>query len=163
MLRKLAILAMAAVVLTGCGGGSSRASSHTDLNFKEAAQAGYVTIGPGGAANVGKLEDFLRDYQGKKSSELTVVHYTDEGDPIYLDLSYDGQAVRYVYDNTWDAFGGRKGVKETTCRIFAKRTGSYGITYGTTYYLADCAGDIGYSRHEGGEYLIYFIEEAKAE
>jgi hypothetical protein len=163
MLNKLAILAMTAVVLTGCGGNGTRASSHTDLDFREAEQAGYVTIGPGGAANVGKLEDFLRDYQGKKSSELTVVHYTDEGDPIYLDLSYDGQAVRYVYDNTWDAFGGRKGVKETTCRTFAKRTGSYGITYGTEYYVSDCADDIGYSRRGSGEYHIYFIEEAKAE
>ncbi len=162
MLNKLAILALTVVVLTGCGdsGSGSRASSHTDLNFREAEQAGYVTIGPGGAANIGKLEDFLRDYQGKMSSELTVVHYTDEGDPIYLDLSYDGQAIRYVYDNTWDAFGGKREVRETACLTFAKRTGSYGVTYGTEYYVTDCEDDIGYSRQGSGEYHIFFIEEA---
>ncbi|QJD88623.1 DUF4362 domain-containing protein [Cohnella herbarum] len=30
-----------------------------------------------------------------------IVRYTDEGDPIYVDLDFDGENIEYTYDNSW--------------------------------------------------------------
>ena len=42
--------------------------------------------------------------------------YTDEGDPIFKDLEYDGQVIHYSYDNSNDAYGGsEKGIQMDEC------------------------------------------------
>jgi hypothetical protein len=129
------------------------------MSSRNAQKAGYVTTGPGGTANVDKLEAFYNDFNQKQNSQITIVHYTDEGDPVYLDLNYDGQTITYVYDNSWDGFGGEdKGVKETTCNMISLRTGSY-ETYGAEYFLSGCNADIGFSDPDKGEYHLFFLEE----
>jgi len=130
------------------------------MSFREAEDAGYVAIGPAGIANVEKLDDFYERYAQGDNSRITIVHYTDEGDPIYLDLDYDGETITFVRDDSWDAFGGQdKGVKETRCSSLSVRTGEYGVTYGTQYVLGDCSSDIGYSDPEAGEYQLLFLEQ----
>ncbi|WP_208914034.1 DUF4362 domain-containing protein [Paenibacillus uliginis] len=79
-------------------------------------RVGYVVAGPPGLVNVDKLEKFYDDYLNKTSSRVALARYTDEGDPIYIDLEFNGEEILYTYDNSWDGFGGQnKGVQKTTC------------------------------------------------
>ncbi|QHW31815.1 DUF4362 domain-containing protein [Paenibacillus rhizovicinus] len=141
---------------------SKAASGHTDMTFKDADKAGYVVAGPGGYFNVEKLEAFYQAVQDRQKSQLSIARYTDEGDPIFVDLDFDGQSIDYVYDTSWDAFGGQdKGVRKTKCEVINKRTGAYGEDYGTTYVLSKCAADIGYSDSEKKEYHLLFISQGR--
>src|SRR5690606_836879 len=106
-----------------------------------------------------KLETFYNHYNKNQKSQITIVHYTDEGDPVYLDLDFDGQTIKYIRDDSWDAFGGQdKGVKKTSCNILSKHTASNKNSYRTEYVLSDCISDIGFSDPEKGEYLLFFQE-----
>ncbi|WP_422660609.1 DUF4362 domain-containing protein [Paenibacillus sp. EC2-1] len=132
------------------------------MSFREAKSEGYVVTGPSGLANVDRLEEFYEDVQNKVKNRITIAHYTDEGDPIYIDLEFDGEKFIYVYDNTWDAFGGQdKGVNEATCTELGKRVGPYGNLNGTEYYLTSCKDDVGYSSPEKKEYYLLFVSDGE--
>jgi len=130
------------------------------LSFEQAKKQGYVVIGPPGLANENKLEKFYDNYLNKISSSVEIAHYTDEGDPIYVDLKFDGEEILYTYDNSWDGFGGQdKGIEKTTCAKMGKRIGPWGERNGTEYYLASCKEDIGYSDPDHEEYFLLFIDD----
>lgn len=46
-----------------------------------------------------------------------MIFYTTEGDPIYQDLEFDGQAIKSVYDSREDQYGSGE-VIETICTEF---------------------------------------------
>lgn len=147
------------IVLTSCNSNNIVDSSHKNMSFREAKDQGYVAAGPSGLANVDRLEEFFEGYQNKKKSSITIAQYTDEGDPIYVDLKYDGKEILYTYDNSWDSFGGQnRGVQFTSCSQMGKRTGPRGDSYGTEYYLTSCKDYIGYSNQEKQEYFLLFVE-----
>jgi hypothetical protein len=144
------------MLLTAC----SWFSNHSDLTFPEAEKAGYVVSGPGGLSNIGKLEEFHQSVQNKLKGQISIAQYTVEGDPIFIDLDFNGQTIKYTYDNSWDAFGGQgKGVRTVTCEVMNKRTGSYGESNGTVYTLDQCNRDIGYSDTEKKEYFLLFVPQ----
>jgi hypothetical protein len=157
MLRTCFVL-LTTLILASCASiAPGLVSGHSDMSVSEAEQAGYVVAGPGGVANEGKLEKFYQNFNSGSKDQLTLVHFTDEGDPIFVDLSYNGEQIGYTYDNSWDAFGGQgKGVKKTNCGVITKRTGPYGEAYGTVYVLGKCTDDIGYSDPEK-EYFLLFV------
>lgn len=133
-------------------------SSHSDLSYGEATNQGYVVAGPAGLANVAKLEAFFDDYRSKRKNSVKIARYTDEGDPIYVDLDFDGEYIGYTYDNSWDGFGGQdKGVRKTSCKEMGQRIGPRGDKTGTEYYLSSCEDNIGYSDVEKKEYFILFV------
>lgn len=57
-----------------------------------------------GVSNLDKLDTFLE----RGSGSQRVVHYTIEGDPIFMDLRYEGGQLELRYDTTLDAFGSGK-------------------------------------------------------
>lgn len=137
------------IVLSGC----SRYSS------QQAVEDGHVVAGPDGMFNVGKLDQFYESYLDHKEVEIRIVHYTEEGDPIYLDLISDGKNVQFSRDNSDDKHGGKKkGKKTTVCNQMLKKVGSRGDTYGVEYALKDCRDDIGYSDVANKEYFLLFVE-----
>ncbi|WP_332646659.1 DUF4362 domain-containing protein [Lysinibacillus sp. 54212] len=52
-----------------------------------------------------KMVHFYDNVQNGVPSDLRIVHYTIEGDPIITDLSYDGKSFEVTYDTTRDKFG----------------------------------------------------------
>lgn len=160
MLKKSWGFLLPILLLTACGADQeiSNLSSHKNLSSQEATQAGYVVAGPGGIANTNKLEGFYDDVQNNRISQVTIVRYTDEGDPIFVDLSYDEDSITYRHDNTWDAFGGQdKDVRTTACKTISKRDFRRDNEHGTEYYLTDCIDDIGYSDPANKEFLLLVI------
>ncbi|WP_062110059.1 DUF4362 domain-containing protein [Bacillus niameyensis] len=51
------------------------------------------------------IQNFYDNMQKGVSSDLRIVHYTTEGDPIISDLTYDGNSLEVKYDTTRDNFG----------------------------------------------------------
>lgn len=151
------------VVLVACmndHSGSVTKSLHKDLSYSEAIKQDYVVNGPSGLANADLFETFIKDYEDQKQGSITLVRYTDEGDPIYVDLEFTGHEVLFAYDNTWDSFAGNnKGVRETSCAQLEKRSVTHNERRGTEYYLNTCKKDIGYSNPEKQEYYLLFVPE----
>jgi len=159
MLKKWLFVFILIFAITSCPAYNNVMSNHRDMSFAEAEKAGYVAIGPDGIANVDRLDLFHDRIQKHKKSQLTIVSFTDEGDPIFLDLKFDGQDIHYERDNTWDKFGGNnKGIEATTCSSFNKRP-SNEISNRTEYVLSDCSADIGFSFPDREEYLLFFLDE----
>lgn len=52
-----------------------------------------------------RMFSFYDNVQNGVPSDLRVVHYTIEGDPIVTDLSHDGEFLEVKYDTTRDNFG----------------------------------------------------------
>lgn len=66
--------------------------------------------------NLDKFEQFITNLSSKKADNIRVTSYTDEGDPIFKDLKFDGNVINYSYDTSNDAFGGSNtGVRTDTC------------------------------------------------
>lgn len=66
--------------------------------------------------NFKRFEQFLTNLSNKKEDSIRVTGYTDEGDPIFKDIKYDGKVIRYTYNDSNDAYGGsEKGIKKDVC------------------------------------------------
>ncbi|MCJ8013244.1 DUF4362 domain-containing protein [Paenibacillus sp. KQZ6P-2] len=155
MIKTAVGLLAALLFLSGCG------STYT---YKDAEKDGYVVAGagPGQQANIEKLEQFYADFQNKVPSKVRIVHFTDEGDPVYLDLNSNGQDIQFTRDNSKDQFGGQdRGKKSTVCKQIIKRDEMSGDASGVEYDLKDCTDDIGYSDAESKEYFLLFLEDKK--
>ncbi len=61
-----------------------------------------------------KMKNFYSNLQNGISSELRIVHYTIEGDPIVTDLNYKEDTVKVTYDSTRDNFGSGE-ITTVTC------------------------------------------------
>jgi len=159
-LRPLTIFLILAVTACQSSSGGKIKSAYPDLTSREAEKAGYVVAGPGGDFNIDKMEAFYTDYEAGTASKVVIVRYTDEGDPVYAGLDFDGESVAYTYDNSWDAFGGQdKGIKQTQCDTVAKQVGPYGEQEGILFTLSGCKEDIGYSDPENKSYFLLFVPD----
>lgn len=49
--------------------------------------------------------DFAERVNSRKSGMLTIAYFTDEGDPIFYYLYFDGKQFYYRYDNSRDSYG----------------------------------------------------------
>lgn len=85
------------LALTSCKSASYNIES--DIN------KGYAISGISNKHNVEKLDEFLFKVDQGESSDLTIVQFTKEGDPIYFSLSYSGDFIMYKYDNSKDKYG----------------------------------------------------------
>jgi hypothetical protein len=66
--------------------------------------------------NFERFEQFLNNLSNKNEDIIRITGYTDEGDPIFQDLKYDGKVIRYSYNNSNDAYGGSdKGLRKDVC------------------------------------------------
>ncbi|WEK55896.1 MAG: DUF4362 domain-containing protein [Candidatus Cohnella colombiensis] len=84
------------------------------------------------------LENIERFYQlakEHKTTEIRVIQYTIEGDPIYYDMISDGSSVNLVIDNSEDAFGSPN-IQKFNCSMLEKEE----TTTFTDYQLSECTG-----------------------
>ncbi|MCM3637620.1 DUF4362 domain-containing protein [Sporosarcina luteola] len=62
----------------------------------------------GSIEGVERMKNFYDNLQNGISSDLRIVHYTIEGDPIVTDLNYKEDTIKVTYDSTRDKFGSGK-------------------------------------------------------
>ncbi|WLR57460.1 DUF4362 domain-containing protein [Mesobacillus subterraneus] len=59
----------------------------------------------GGIDGIERMQRFYKDMKSGVPSDLRIVFYTIEGDPIVKDLKFDGESLEVKTDNTRDAYG----------------------------------------------------------
>ncbi|MDT0160884.1 MULTISPECIES: DUF4362 domain-containing protein [Bacillus] len=104
-MRKLFMSFLLLFFLSGCGEYSP--SKHDVVNIH------------GSIVNISLLEKFIADVSLNKDSEVRVVNYTDEGDPIIHDLNYSNGQLTSIKDTREDEFGDQL-VKEDVCESIKK-------------------------------------------
>ncbi|WP_421383276.1 DUF4362 domain-containing protein [Bacillus salacetis] len=118
-MRKLSIVLLL-FFLTGC---EYSPSKHDVVNTH-----GHIE-------NLRLLEDFVEDVSMNKDSEVRVVNYTDEGDPIIHDLTYSNDEIASKIDTREDEFGTQV-VMEDVCESINKIEKNNH----TVYQLEGCEG-----------------------
>ncbi|WP_153735108.1 DUF4362 domain-containing protein [Aquibacillus halophilus] len=82
-----------------------------------------------------KMAEFYQNMRIGTVSELRIVHYTTEGDPILTDLTYNGESLEVKYDTTQDNFGSGE-VITNTCGDLIEETNPTNVSY----IAVDCEG-----------------------
>ncbi|MEK4058871.1 MULTISPECIES: DUF4362 domain-containing protein [Paenibacillus] len=75
----------------------------------------------------------------KRDTGYSIQKAIDKGDPIFKDLNYDGQVIRYSVDNSNDEYGGAgKGIKTDVCTEITKEDSGGGEIF---YSISGCTAD----------------------
>lgn len=86
-----------------------------------------------GASDRMKLDAFMKKGEGMQR----IIHYTDEGDPIYYDLMFESEGgIKLRYDNTKDSFGSPR-VDTYSCKELQMEETDKELTY----KVVGCGGD----------------------
>ncbi|PEN68641.1 DUF4362 domain-containing protein [Bacillus toyonensis] len=86
--------------------------------------------------NLSEFKSFVENLKNEKSDKIKIVSYTDEGDPIVKNLSYDGKEIRYTIDNSKDKFSSKNNKEQkTVCKKLNKRQENSQVVY----YLDECS------------------------
>lgn len=107
------ILVLNMSLIVGCqsktivddNGNSNIKVNETPYTIEEALNNGDIVNVHGNITNYEKLEAFMENINNKIEDNIKIVQYTIEGDPIIIELKYDGKDLSYKYDNTRDKFG----------------------------------------------------------
>ncbi|QGQ96499.1 DUF4362 domain-containing protein [Paenibacillus psychroresistens] len=119
----------------------SLVSCSRSYNPAKATKRGDIVDIHGKVTNEARLDIFINSVKDKKMDKIRITRYTIEGDPLYFDFTYDGQTIKYKYDNSNDKFGSSD-VRSTVCKDFTKTEEAKMINY----KLEGCSGknaDIG--------------------
>ncbi len=114
--KKILLTVTLPFIVMGTFGCSSGAYS-----YEEAIKRGDVVYQVD-VANLDKFEQFLMNISRKKVDTIRVTGYTNEGDPIFQDLKFDGKAIQYTYDNSNDAYAGKdEAIEKAVCTEIIKK------------------------------------------
>ncbi|MFD0716161.1 DUF4362 domain-containing protein [Paenibacillus sp. GCM10027626] len=100
---------------------------------KQAETNGDIVNIHGKLINQDVWEQFAANVKSGAKSEVQVVQYTIEGDPIFNNLSFDGETIRNIYENTHDAYGTPM-KRYAFCKAIEEKKSDQG----TVYELASC-------------------------
>lgn len=126
------------LTLVGCQLGISSENPKAPYPAEKAIQNGDIVSSHGEISNLDKFTQFIENMNKGVKDHVRITMYTDEGDPIFYYLDYDGNKIQYTYDATHDRFGGS--IKEsTTCSKLV----SAKVEKGVEYHFSNCSTDIG--------------------
>lgn len=126
------ILLVSLISCFGCTQYDSQSQSYTS---KEAIKKEDVVQTGNTVYNFERFKQFLKNYHNKKSDQMRVTGYTLEGDPIFIDLTVDGENIHYSYDNSNDKYGSKEIVKDVCHKIVQKKNGQRKMEY----LVTDCS------------------------
>ena len=81
-----------------------------------------------------RMQDFYDTIQKGIASDIRIVHYTIEGDPIVTDLTFNGESLEVEHDG-WGAGQGSGGTTTNSCGNLIEESTPTNITYIAT----DCS------------------------
>lgn len=89
----------------GCNRYSKPIYNKSPYSSEIAISNGDVVNVQGKQHNVEKLDKFIMNVQNGIKDKVRITHYTEEGDALIRDLEFDGEEIKYTFDNTRDVFG----------------------------------------------------------
>ena len=96
----------------------------------------------GGIDGIERMQRFYEDVKSGVASDLRIVFYTIEGDPIVKDLKFNGESLEVKIDNTRDAYGSGE-VQTINCSQLIEEMNPTN----TSYIATDCK-DVPYGMKE---------------
>lgn len=108
-----------------------------------AAQNGDVVNVHGKYTNAERWTEFMSNVKSEIKDKVRVTQYTIEGDPILYELTYNGETIKFVYDNSMDNFGVDSKRPQASCKGIEVKKHDNGKEY---YALTECD-------NEKGEYF----------
>jgi hypothetical protein len=120
--KKIAVVALLlllafSILATGCESGNSNFPKVTKpYHPDQAIKNGDVVNLHGKYTNIEKWQMFLEDLESNNPGKVRLTQYTIEGDPIFYELSYDGELISYTFDNSMDAYGSNLKRPSTKCK-----------------------------------------------
>ncbi|MFL0491711.1 MULTISPECIES: DUF4362 domain-containing protein [Bacillus] len=91
-------------------------------------------------SNLDKFEKFVLNVEQGEIDKIRIVHYTDEGDPVFQTLEHSGTDILHMLDNRQDQFAGNHtGIYEDSCKRIVKEQRESE----TAYRLIDCTNEDG--------------------
>lgn len=85
--------------------------------------------------NPEKWEEFVKNVEANIKDQVRITQYTIEGDPIFYELVYDGNTIKYTYDNSLDINGSDLKRPSTACKRIGTKQNESGHEY---YALMEC-------------------------
>lgn len=83
-----------------------------------------------------RFERFRLNVAVRAEDRIRITGYTDEGNPVYKDLWFDGTSIQYTYDNSNDEYGGSgRAIRTDECAGIALEKDSNGAS---SYILQGC-------------------------
>ncbi|MNO20777.1 hypothetical protein D3C76_105350 [compost metagenome] len=115
-MKKFVVLLTLVLLLFGCSNNDAITEVKSEpYSSQEAIRRGDVVF-LDKVYNLEGFDDFIASLESKNVDSIRVTSYTDEGDPIFKDLQFDGKAISYTYDDSNDNFGGsNKGIRTDSC------------------------------------------------
>ncbi|MBU9711576.1 DUF4362 domain-containing protein [Evansella tamaricis] len=110
------------------------AEGDSDINVKGVKNVDVLNT-HGSIEGLERMVRFYGNVKGEVPSDLRVVHYTIEGDPIVTDLSYNGEMIEVKNDTTRDNFGSGS-ITTNNCGKLIEEVNPTN----TTYIATDCIG-----------------------
>lgn len=143
--RFVGLVVIGLFVLFGCNTAQATGSRNTyngpnvDNTANKSAEAianeDVVERGMGQVSNLPVFIRFYNNVRAGKQDGIRIVRYTDEGDPIFIDLDFDGKVIQYTFDNSQDKFGGTgKGRTTAACTGVSAQQ----VVNGTSYTVTGC-------------------------
>ncbi len=106
------VFSLASCNTQGIENGSPTANGESPSTGKESPELNVKGVGDvdvlnthGSIDGIERMQRFYEDMKSGVSSDLRIVFYTIEGDPIVKDLKYNGESLEVKIDNTRDAYG----------------------------------------------------------
>lgn len=87
----------------------------------------------GGIEGIERMQRFYKDMKSGEPSDLRIVFYTIEGDPIVKDLKFDGESLEVKTDSTRDEYGSGE-VETISCGQLIEEVNPTN----TSYIATDC-------------------------
>ena len=125
------------VIISACNSHNSDLNRGENVNVRNSngnEENVDVRNSHGSIEGIERMIHFYDNVQKGVASNLRIVHYTTEGDPIVTDLSYDGENLEVKHDSTRDTFGSGE-IITIICGNMVEEVNDTN----TTYIAVDCA------------------------
>ncbi len=105
-------LLAAAIVAASAAGCTPNEAAMAPLDEGDVVHSG---LGPEEASNLERFDAFLAVTESGGDDAVRIVATTEEGDPVYTDISYEEGTYTVFFDNTEDGYGSQERKKSAEC------------------------------------------------
>lgn len=140
-MKRLLILAISLLSLSGCGKGQTNTSApqikeqkQTEPAFSSLPADDVIEVASSGEiGNLNRFYKFLENIEAKEADHIQIRQFTTEGNPISQDIQFDGSVFQSIFNSSRDQYGSG-GIAEAVCdELIGTKTAE-----GTEYLLVGC-------------------------
>ncbi|WP_203333585.1 DUF4362 domain-containing protein [Planococcus beigongshangi] len=121
-MKRLLILAISLLSLSGCGNGQTNTSApqikeqkQTEPAFSSLPADDVIEVASSSEiGNLNRFYKFLENIEAKEADHIQIRRFTTEGDPISRDIQFDGSVFQFIFNSSRDQYGAEAVCDELT-------------------------------------------------